>query len=78
MRSINLYEWNIDRKQFEDWAVDSGAELYASIHHSGNGQPSYEYELNEEDFLAFSLAFKKNSTMNLGFYYCPYIPLLYI
>jgi len=57
MKLIDLREWKVNYTDFTNWVVESGADVYAIIHHGGNGASAqYGFE-NEEDYLAFKLKF---------------------
>lgn len=56
---IDLRDWNVNYTEFTDWVVETEADVYAIVHHGGNG-PSATYGFEkEEDRLAFELRFSR-------------------
>ena len=59
MTTINLKLYGLTYTEFIQWIEDSGAEVYAYIHHGGAGAAAtYEF-VHKEDLLAFELKFEK-------------------
>jgi hypothetical protein len=79
MNTVNLYKWDLNYEQFRDWITETGADVHALTTNSHN-ITDLEYVFNEEaDYLAFTLKFKLRtyrSTIDTGYFYCPYLPLL--
>lgn len=74
-RMIDLRDFQIGYQQFIDWLNET------KVHVQGYGwtkETDWCFEfLDPEDLLAFKLKFKIRvwtSTMDMGYYYCPYIP----
>jgi len=60
MTTIDLKAYGITHTEFIQWIEESGAEVYAYIHHGPAAGASAAYEfVREEDLLAFELKFKK-------------------
>jgi hypothetical protein len=59
LRVINLKDWEIRYTKFVQWAVDSGADVYAIFHHGGAGATTqYGFE-SKEDYIAFKIKFER-------------------
>lgn len=56
--SVDLREWYITYKEFNDWIIGSDADVYSLAFHNMSSGTHYEFE-NTEDFVAFKLKFKK-------------------
>ena len=60
MTTINLKAYRLTHTEFNQWTEESGAEVYAYIHHGAAGaSATYEF-VREEDLLAFELKYNRN------------------
>lgn len=68
MQTINLREWNISYTELVEWCEKTNSEVYAVIHHGGNGASAmYGFE-KDEDLLAFTLTFSHKKNETISFY----------
>jgi len=59
MHTINILEWDLTYTDLVNWIQDREANVYA-VSFYGAGAPSTQYKFeNDEDFVAFKLAFRK-------------------
>jgi hypothetical protein len=56
---IDLLEWNCSTVDLVYWATSTGAEVYAQNNVGANSHGAYYAFVDEEDFVAFKLAFQK-------------------
>jgi hypothetical protein len=64
MNVIDLKEWDVSYGDLVSWANETNADIYAIIHHGGNGASAmYGFE-HDEDLLAFKLKFSYEKSNN--------------
>lgn len=68
MNTINLREWNISYDELVKWSVERDADVYALIHHGGNGVSATYAFTNDEDFTAFKLTFDPEKNRSRDFF----------
>ena len=78
MKTVILQDYGLTLTDFLWWVEERNAKISRVIYNDEHAtdRPDMFTFYSDEDLTAFKLSFsKRTQSMDLGFFYCPYIPL---